>query len=277
MLKIFETLWGTNELISSFDGMNVTLPNQTDLTWSPWPHCGKFRCRLFDDFDPTRPLLTRSSSEDQDPNRKGLQCVQGILNYAPNGPNDGGLIVMEGSAVLYDEFFRETRLANTEHEDAPPPEEDFKDLFLFKDDDVKWFENRGCKLVKVELGVGDFVLWDSRYVTLAPFFTSMEEANLLMMRRYSQMHYAKFPTGNQIRHADYICMTPAKFAKAEDLKLKAEIFRQWAGTTHWPHCNIRHQAKAKRDGVVDPQERDEPLEKPELTERLLQLAAVKAY
>lgn len=91
------------------------------------------------------------------------------------------------------------------------------------------------------------------------------------------MHYAKFPTGNQIRHVDYICMTPAKFAKPEDLKLKADVFRQWRGTTHWPHCNIRQQSKAKRDGVVDPQERDEPLEKPELTDRLLQLAAVKAY
>lgn len=99
---------------------------------------------------------------DQDPNRKGLQCVQGILNHAPNGPDDGGLIVMEGSAMLYDEFFRETRQANIEHEDAPPPEEGFKDLFLFKEDDVKWFENRGCKLVKTELDPGDFVLWDSR-------------------------------------------------------------------------------------------------------------------
>lgn len=40
-MKIFETLWGTDELICSFDGMNVTLPNQADLTWSPWPHCGE--------------------------------------------------------------------------------------------------------------------------------------------------------------------------------------------------------------------------------------------
>jgi hypothetical protein len=39
VVAIFEKLWGTNELITSFDGMNISLPNRTDLNWSPWPHC----------------------------------------------------------------------------------------------------------------------------------------------------------------------------------------------------------------------------------------------
>ena len=41
--------------------------------------------------------------------------------------------------------------------------------------------------------------------------------------------------------------------------------------------NIRKQGPPKRDGVIDPQNRTEPLEKPELTDQLLRLAAVKAY
>lgn len=185
--KVFSDLWGTDELLCSFDGMNVTLPQQKDLTWSPWPHC------------------------DQNPERKGMQCVQGLINYAPNGPDDGGLIVMKGSSKLYDTFFRETR-QQAAHEDAPPPEAEFRDHFIFSEDDVKWFEDHGCELVKTCLDPGDFVLWDSR-----------------------TMHYAKHPEGDVIRSAQYICMTPAKFAKKEDLELKAQLFKEHQGTTHWPH------------------------------------------
>lgn len=91
------------------------------------------------------------------------------------------------------------------------------------------------------------------------------------------MHYACFPQGDRIRHVQYVCMTPAKFAKKEDLALKAELFNTWQGTTHWPHCNIRKQGPPERDGKPDPQNRTEPLEKPVITDRILQLAAVKAY
>ncbi|KAI4658820.1 uncharacterized protein J4E79_006579 [Alternaria viburni] len=229
VIETFAKLWGTEELLCSFDGMNITLPRQKDLKWSPWPHC------------------------DQSPHRKGMQCVQGLLNYQPNGPDDGGLILMKGSSKLYDEFFREKREQDN-HEDKPPEEEDFKDLFIFKEEDVQWFKDRGCTLKKVNLEAGDLVLWDSR-----------------------TMHYACFPQGNRIRHVQYVCMTPAKFAKKEDLELKAELFKTWQGTTHWPHCNIRKQGPPERDGKPDPQNRTEPLEKPIVTDRILQLAAVKAY
>jgi hypothetical protein len=120
--------------------MNITLPRQKDLTWSPWPHC------------------------DQSPERKGMQCVQGLLNYQPNGPNDGGLILMKGSSKLFDEFFREKK-EQAEHEDKPPEEENFRDLFIFKEEDVKWFEDHGCTLEKLCLEPGDFVLW---YVSRRP-------------------------------------------------------------------------------------------------------------
>lgn len=72
-------------------------------------------------------------------------------------------------------------------------------------------------------------------------------------------------------------MTPAKFAKKEDLELKAELFNTWQGTTHWPHRNIHQSRPPLRDGVVDPYNRSEPLEKPELNDQILKLAGVKAY
>ena len=39
VVEIFEKLWETKELITSFDGMNISMPNRKDLAWSPWPHC----------------------------------------------------------------------------------------------------------------------------------------------------------------------------------------------------------------------------------------------
>jgi hypothetical protein len=113
VMDIFSKLWGTDELLCSFDGMNITLPRQKDLTWSPWPHC------------------------DQSPHRKGMQCVQGLLNYQPNGPKDGGLILMKGSSKLFDQFFAETR-EQDDHVDKPP-------------------EEQGCTLEKLNLDPGDLV------------------------------------------------------------------------------------------------------------------------
>ena len=39
VVEVFEKLWGTNELLCSFDGLNVSMPNRKDIAWSPWPHC----------------------------------------------------------------------------------------------------------------------------------------------------------------------------------------------------------------------------------------------
>jgi hypothetical protein len=57
VLAAFEKIWGTDELIVSYDTINLTLPNAAKMGGSkPWPHV------------------------DQAPERKGLHCVQGIIN-----------------------------------------------------------------------------------------------------------------------------------------------------------------------------------------------------
>ncbi|ORY18648.1 hypothetical protein BCR34DRAFT_621431 [Clohesyomyces aquaticus] len=59
---------------------------------------------------------------------KGMQCVQGILNLARNGPDDSGLV------------------------------------HGFKDEEIEWFKKRGCEETKVCAGPGDLILWDSRQI-----------------------------------------------------------------------------------------------------------------
>lgn len=225
VIKAFSELWGTDELIVSFDAFNVTLPGRKDDDFKPWPHT------------------------DQAPERKGLSCVQGILNLSPSGPKDGGLLLTIGSSALFEEYF-ET------HEKRPRLSPDVKhyDLYLFQPEDLDWFKSKGCKEIKVEAEPGDLILWDSRTIH----------------------HVAKVET-EQIRSVIYVCMTPRDLASREDLDEKKDIFENYEATTHWPHCNIWRQGKAHKDGKRDPLERDEPLEKAEVTDQILQLAGVKPY
>lgn len=82
IIDAFTKIWNTPELLVSFDGANLTLPHPDRQPNAAWPHV------------------------DQSPKRKGLQCVQGLLNLAPNGPRDGGLIVLKGSSLLNEAFFK---------------------------------------------------------------------------------------------------------------------------------------------------------------------------
>lgn len=225
VVEPFAKLWGTDELLVSFDAVNITLPHRTDVKWAPWPHV------------------------DQSPTRNGLACVQGLINFSEAGPRDGGLQLLVGSSALFERFFQENP-PKPKDRDAPGQ----FDWFGFTEEDIKWFEDKDCKLIKVDAEPGDLIMWDSRTV-----------------------HYARLPDSDTIRSILYATYAPAKLASPEDLALKADMFHRYEATTHWPHCNIFGQGKAMRDGKVCPGERDEPLEKPMLTDKVLKLAAVKPY
>ncbi|CAH0033317.1 unnamed protein product [Clonostachys rhizophaga] len=225
VLKPFEQIWGTDELLVSFDTFNVSLPPKPNVApAAPWPHT------------------------DQSPYRKGLACVQGILNLSQAGPKDGGLLLMVGSSTLFEKYFEtfEPRERKTQGKHY--------DLYRFDPDEVEWYKAQGCREIKIEAEPGDLILWDSRTIH----------------------HVAPIET-DTIRTVIYTCYAPAALASPEDTKYKAELFERFEGTTHWPHCNIHGQGKAFIDGKVDPLERDEPLEKPVRTDQILKLAGVKPY
>jgi ectoine hydroxylase-related dioxygenase (phytanoyl-CoA dioxygenase family) len=226
ILEAFTTLWGTDELLVSFDALNVTFPNRKDVPRKPaWEHI------------------------DQSPLKRGLHCVQGIINLSASGPEDGGLVVYPGSQLLNGEFFDSQTDSSTWESD---------DIYLFSETELSWFVNRGVRPLKVCAEVGDLILWDSRTV-----------------------HYGSEPTeaSNMIRTAIYACYTPAKLASKETIEIKEKVFRAWGGTTHWPHDNImeRKNETYLEDGTRDPRDRDEPRELPVLSDALLKLAGVKAY
>jgi ectoine hydroxylase-related dioxygenase (phytanoyl-CoA dioxygenase family) len=204
VIEAFETLWGTDELLVSFDTINITLPNRKDVQKKePWEHV------------------------DQSPLRRGLHCVQGIINLSEAGPEDGGLMVLPGSHKLVEEFFdTETDKSTWDPEDSYP----------FTPEQLAWFFARGITPHKVCAEPGDLILWDSRTI-----------------------HYGAEPTekSNTIRTVIYAAYTPAKFATKEALETKAKIFEQNGGTTHWPHDNIKIRNNEARfeDGTLDPRDR----------------------
>ena len=79
-LQIFEKLWGTNELLSSFDSINVTAPSAKSGVahdTRSWLHV------------------------DQAPLRRGFFCVQGIVNMVDVGPDTTGTSNVFALSILH--------------------------------------------------------------------------------------------------------------------------------------------------------------------------------
>ncbi|CAI7618758.1 unnamed protein product [Penicillium discolor] len=226
VIEAFSKIWGTEELLVSFDSLNVTFPNRKDVPRKgAWEHV------------------------DQSPFRRGMHCVQGIINLSTAGPDDGGLVVYPGSHHLVDEFF------DTQ---TDPSTWSTKDLYWLDQTKIDWFKARGCSPHKVCADIGDLIVWDSRTI-----------------------HYGSEPaeTSQTIRTVIYAAYSPAKFASTETLQCKSEVFSKYGGTTHWPHDNVvvRKTCAMLPDGTRDPRDREEPLELPQISDQLLKLAGVKPY
>ncbi|KAJ9137882.1 Phytanoyl-dioxygenase [Pleurostoma richardsiae] len=223
IVESFAKLWATDDLLVSFDGVNLTLPAPDRPPIGAWPHV------------------------DQSPLRRGLQCVQGILNLTPNGPRDGGLIVLKGSSAINEKFFK---THDGKRQTWGPA-----DWFGFTEEEVEWFKARGCEVVKVCAEPGDLILWDSRTV-----------------------HYNTLPQSDAVRSVLYICYSPASYASAEDLAMKKKLFHDRTGTTHWPHANIYpNGSQQERLGKPETYIRSRPVHEPVESEQVLKLAGVMPY
>lgn len=133
VVEAFERVYDTQDLIVSFDAMNVSFPGRTDVKPNkPWPH------------------------QDQDPKRPGFRCLQGLVNLNPNTNNDGGLIVCKGAHLLSEEF-------HAEFENEPNKIWAWtNEWYGFTDEGMAWLEKKGCEWVKINAEPGDLILWDSR-------------------------------------------------------------------------------------------------------------------
>ncbi|RSH83920.1 hypothetical protein EHS25_005164 [Saitozyma podzolica] len=228
VIDAFAKVWGTRDLVVSFDSAAVMLPNRTDVVdKGRWEHI------------------------DQSPSRRGLYCVQGILNLNDCGPEDGGLMILKGSAPIIEEFFN--TIGREETRTWGPV-----DFYSFTDDQHQWFHDHGCEWVKVCCEPGDLILWDSR-----------------------AMHYNVRPTGQRDRTCAYICMAPAKLLSNEDRQKRKVAFDQYLGTTHVPFASLHlraHTPGIRADtGLPDPLDTGIPRYPRVATDTVLKLSGIAAY
>nr|AOR51877.1 phytanoil-CoA dioxygenase [Phaffia rhodozyma] len=230
LIDTFATVWGTSELLVSFDGINISVPlnlqeEQNKGLDSPWPHV------------------------DQSPNRRFFHCIQGIANLAPNGPLDGGLMVLRGSKELYNECF--DRFAHQRPAEGWTP----LDSYHHTPEMLEWMiKEKGCTWHKVEAPAGSVILWDSRTV-----------------------HYGSIPLSTNPRVASYVCYKPAALISEEYREKKKEAIDQMLTSTHDPvmfTCRPRREPAPNDPGWSV---RQVPDERPVLSEVGRKLAGLESY
>lgn len=121
--KVFEEIWDTSELYSSFDGL-CFMGQRRYMTHdvNAFIHC------------------------DQNGKKNFLSSIQGVLNVFPNGENDGGFVCIPGSHKIFYEMLKS---------------KDYKgDWYKFSDEEKK--NELFKQTIKVDCPAGGMILWDSR-------------------------------------------------------------------------------------------------------------------
>ena len=135
-ISIFERIYGTNKLLTSFDGGNFLHPNvvkhqfyidRISTNGTPnWLHLDQLHPQLQEDH-----------------------FYQGIVNLLDNGPSSGGLIVVEGSHHHFNQYYKTHPLTglSTDHYDI-----------------IYDCELQKLPLLKICAKPGQLILWDSRTI-----------------------------------------------------------------------------------------------------------------
>lgn len=191
----FAAVWGTQDLIVSFDGGNAFRPwrhNRSWLTQGGWYHVDQNAAKQ---------------------HGQGMVCVQGLVTLTDVSDDTGGLVIIPKSHTRHLEFCQRSKIARALGDFVPLPADDpILDL--------------GARLVHAR--AGDLILWDSRTVHCnTPALTALhnrasESADDASAREL-------------IRQAGYVCMTPARFATQEVLRKRQDAFVNNISTSHWPH------------------------------------------
>ncbi|GAA5883761.1 hypothetical protein JCM8547_004617, partial [Rhodosporidiobolus lusitaniae] len=84
------------------------------------------------------------------------------------------------------------------------------DWHPFQEEEMKWFTERGCELIKVCADPGDLIVWDS-----------------------CTIHQNKPPSGTRDRIVTYVCMGPAHLVTEEDRKVREEVYAGGYGTVRF--------------------------------------------
>lgn len=135
---VFEQLWKTDKLLTSFDAIAIGRPPEDGAEEFQVPN----KYWLHADFTASR---------------YGLHAYQGALYLEEQTKNDWTFQVMEHSHKYLNDLFD----SNQQKAEAS-----IKTGFYYRlePDDVEYFERKRCRVTRVPVPKGGLVLWDSRLV-----------------------------------------------------------------------------------------------------------------
>lgn len=183
-VPIFERIWGCsgNDLLCPFDGgcFLPAIPKDTlkNRKFKQWCHHDMFR------------------------GNRGFSCVQGVVNFMENGPEDGGLVLVEGSRDIFSQYL-----------DKHP-----SSGIVWGPVDMSDTLVSTKRLIKICAPAGSIILFDSR-----------------------MFHCNVHPTGSimrpdntpRFRMAHYVSLQPRSGATAKELQKRIRLYETGRMTGHW--------------------------------------------
>jgi len=191
---VFAELWGTQDLLASFDGVGLFRPWHAGVgakTTGGWFHVDQGP-----DAEPPEAAAGPWLGA-------GPACVQGFVSLFDQDAKTGGFWCVPGSHRKHDELLP---LHRAGHGDYIQPPQDHPLL-------------DGARLVQCQ--AGDLVLWDSRTLHCNQPATEPPTA----------------PADRLLRAVLYVCLTPKRWASAEDRQVREQGYEMHVTTSHWPHKN----------------------------------------
>ena len=198
IIDVFSAIWGTDDLLVSFDGACLAAPSHSrlDMDKLSWAHL------------------------DQGPRKAGkFECVQGLVTFSAAGPGKGGLVVYKGSHLLHKRFFdRFPKLAEKAgSSNWAKLEQKHRD----------WYFRHGAEQVQPAAPPGSVILWDSRTVHWAVRPEKIDD-----WAEWHQQHPGQ-AEADACRMAVYVCYQPRAAATPANLKKKRADFANRRMTSHW--------------------------------------------
>lgn len=189
----FSLLWGTEELITSFDGGN---------TFRPWDRVPAFKTK--------GGWWHVDQSCLRGPERQGKVSIQGLVTFYDADESTGGFAVIPGSHRFHEVVCRQA-----------PRKVDFVPILGEFPAEIK-----DLPRILVRAKAGDMIFWDSRTVHCnVPALTSVPKS---YPRNETSTAHVEL-----LRLVSYVCMQPKAMAseKAIETKRLAMIYK--IPTTHW--------------------------------------------
>ena len=245
--RVFEAIWGTDDLVTSFDGGAAFRPwSAADAEWKTqggWWHC---------DQNATRP------------GRSGKVCVQGLVQLTPAHEYTGGERSRDRPTTLPR---ASTRVASRAHAwltrferararrvrvcvclslsgfcvipGSHKGHEAFSrrhpsaavqgDFLIVPDEDPLLTEATGFHMIRA--APGDLILWDSRTIHCnGPAIHPPESAP-------ADVHMPRLPN-ELLRLVGYVCCTPSAWVAKAVAHKRAQAAIEKTTSTHWPHAFI---------------------------------------